>query len=577
LNGGTVIARILLDREVRFIFTVCGGHISPILTECNKAGIRVIDVRHEANAVFAADSVSRLSGVPGVAVVTAGPGVANSVTALINARMAQSPLLVFGGAAATVLRRRGSLQDIDQLSLVRSAVKGAFTIKKNCDLSPVVEFAFAFAQSGVPGPVFIEFPIDLLYDEELVRQWYGIKGTAKNGDSFRNRVTGWYLRRHLDKLYSCDLETMKHENFSLESPEIRDRKVAAALALMHKAKRPLLVVGNQAVLNPERAPVLADAVGRMNVPVFTAGGARGLLGHTHRLQFHHKRTEALHEADLVILAGMPCDFRLDYGRMINPRAATIAVNRSRHDALLNYKSDLAVIADPSEFLIACASLFKPAPHYDAWMRDLHGREDKREQEIKMLAGEKTEYINPLLLLERINNALSDTGLIVADGGDFVATASYIVLPRGPLAWLDPGVFGTLGVGAGFALGAGLCRPGADVWLLWGDGAAGYSIIEFDTFVRHNIPVIAVIGNDAGWTQIARDQVAYLKDDVATVLRHSNYHGIAESFGARGFVISKENQIDPTLGLALELSRKGTPVLINALIGKTEFRKGSISM
>jgi len=211
------------------------------------------------------------------------------------------------------------------------------------------------------------------------------------------------------------------------------------------------------------------------------------------------------------------------------------------------------------------------------MRVLQGREQEREEEIKILAGQKTEYVNPLLLLEKIDGAVSDAGVIVADGGDFISTASYIVRPRSPLSWLDPGVFGTLGVGAGFALGAKLCRPEADVWLLWGDGAAGYSIIEFDTFVRHKLPVIAVIGNDAGWTQIGRDQVVYLKDDVATVLRYANYHGIADSFGARGFLIAGEDQIDATIRQALDLSRKGTPVLLNALIGKTDFRKGSISM
>jgi acetolactate synthase-like protein len=577
MNGGAVVAQILRDHDVRFIFTVCGGHISPILTESNKTGIRVIDVRHEANAVFAADATSRLTGAPGVAVVTAGPGISNCVTALVNATMAQSPIVVFSGAAATVLRGRGSLQDIDQISLLRFAVKAGFTIKRNCDFIPLIEFAFAFAQSGVPGPVFIECPIDLLYDEALIRQWYEIKSSAKNDNSIKNKVTSWYLKRHLDKLYSCDLESMEHDRFASIRPALKHKSVSKAIQLINRAKRPLLVIGSQAVSNPPGIARLAAAIATMNIPIFAAGMARGILGESSPLQLHHKRNEALAESDLVILAGMPCDFRLNYGRSINHKALTIAINKSKHDLNLNRKPDLAILANPSEFLEACAAMLKSAGTYDEWMKILQTREMEREKEILRLSGEKTEYINPVLLLEKINAVLGENSLVVGDGGDFVATASYIVKPRGPLSWIDPGVFGTLGVGAGFAIGAKLCRPESDVWLLWGDGAAGYSIIEFDTLVRHKIPVIAVIGNDAGWTQIARDQEVILKDDVATVLRHSNYQGIAESFEAKGFLLRDENRIDEIIRQAVDLSRNGTPVLINALIGKTEFRKGSISM
>jgi acetolactate synthase-1/2/3 large subunit len=166
---------------------------------------------------------------------------------------------------------------------------------------------------------------------------------------------------------------------------------------------------------------------------------------------------------------------------------------------------------------------------------------------------------------------------VGDGGDFVATASYIVKPRKPLSWLDPGAFGTLGVGAGFALAAKLVRPGAEVWLLYGDGAAGYGLIEQDTFVRHDLPVITVIGNDAGWTQIARDQKVILGDDVGTALKYSNYHMIAQALDAKGYLLSDKKQIHHVLKQAKQDARKGRPVLINALLGQTDFRKGSISV
>jgi acetolactate synthase-like protein len=166
---------------------------------------------------------------------------------------------------------------------------------------------------------------------------------------------------------------------------------------------------------------------------------------------------------------------------------------------------------------------------------------------------------------------------VADGGDFVATAAYTVSPRQPLSWLDPGVFGTLGVGGGFALGARLCRPEADVWILYGDGSVAYSLAEFDTFVRHGLPVIAVVGNDAGWTQIAREQIEVLKDDVGTVLARTDYHKVAEGYGGRGLLLTRREDVPAVLAEAVRIARSGSPVLVNAHLDKTEFRKGSISM
>jgi len=191
--------------------------------------------------------------------------------------------------------------------------------------------------------------------------------------------------------------------------------------------------------------------------------------------------------------------------------------------------------------------------------------------------EATEFINPLFLLKKINEVIDDNSIIVADGGDFVGSAANILQPPGPLTWLDPGVFGTLGVGAGFALASKLLRPESETWLIYGDGAAGFSLQEFDTFVRHKTPVIAVIGNDAGWSQIARDQVEIFGDDVATVLGRSDYHLVADAFGGKGFLLDQPEDIDRVLKEARQAAADGYPVLINALIGRTNFRKGSISV
>src|SRR5262245_5849012 len=199
MHGGDLVAEVLLRQGVRTLFTLCGGHISPILVGCKQRGIRVVDVRHEATAVFAADATARLAGVPGVAAVTAGPGATNTLTAVKNAQLAESPVVVLGGATATILTGRGSLQDIDQRALIAPHVKSFASARRVRELVPALEAAFREARAGVPGPVFLECPVDLLYDAELVRSWYPVKEGGAQG--LKQKATTWYLKRHLDDLF----------------------------------------------------------------------------------------------------------------------------------------------------------------------------------------------------------------------------------------------------------------------------------------------------------------------------------------------------------------------------------------
>jgi thiamine pyrophosphate-dependent acetolactate synthase large subunit-like protein len=215
--------------------------------------------------------------------------------------------------------------------------------------------------------------------------------------------------------------------------------------------------------------------------------------------------------------------------------------------------------------------------WEHWLTSLKEAEQEREKEIERQAGDSTGNLNPVALLKKLDSHLSDNTVLVADGGDFVATASYIISPRGPLAWLDPGPFGTLGVGAGFALGAKVCRPDSDVWIIYGDGSVAYSLAEFDTFTRHKLPVIALVGNDAGWTQITRNQVNILEDDVGTTLTHADYHTVADGYGGKGLLLDSDKFLEKVLNESLEVSRGGQSVLINAILNKTDFRDGSISI
>jgi len=409
-------------------------------------------------------------------------------------------------------------------------------------------------------PGNVRFP----YNSEIIRNWNHIPGSHPWLNTLMLAV-GTRLR------HACSVTSPR-------PTDLAESQVAQAAEMIAVSPRPVLIVGSQAMLNAAEIDKLAEALNSLGIPVFLAGMARGLLGRQHPLNMRHRRKKALKNADLVILAGMPCDFRLDYGRSFGSGTKILSVNRSKTDLRMNCRPDQAVLSNPFLFLCALAEdSASESADWQPWIQELNNNDKEREKFIAGSSEQTTEFINPLFLLKALNEELDDNSVIVADGGDFVGSAANILQPPGPLTWLDPGVFGTLGVGAGFALAAKLLRPQSETWLIYGDGAAGFSLQEFDTFVRHAAPVIAVIGNDAAWSQIARDQVELFDDDVATVLGRSDYHRVAEAFGGRGFLLDKAEDIGRVLQEARQAAAQGVPVLINALIGKTDFRKGSISV
>ncbi len=578
MNGGDIVAQVLERHGVRFLFTLCGGHISPIVVGAKARGLRVIDVRHEATAGVAAGAGCRVAGLTGVAAVTPGPGVTNTLTAVKNAQLAQSPLVLLGGATATLLRGRGALQDIDQIELMAPHVKLAIRVKRVRDLAPSLARAFRVAAEAVPGPVFVECPVDLLYDEKTVREMSGAKA-AGDARGLLDVALRWIVRAHVARTFRGASRVPPYVAVPPAPAKPGELEITHAARLLRSALRPVILLGSQATLGgPARARRVGQAVERLGIPAYLSGMARGLLGRRHPLFFRHHRAQALKEADLVILAGVPCDFRLNYGLSIARKARVVALNRGDHDARMNRRPTMDIIADPAESLFALAEAAPSSGSASSrWLATLRDRDEQREREIVARANHAGEFVDPVHLLRTVESALGDASILVGDGGDFVATASYIVTPRAPLAWLDPGVFGTLGVGAGYALAAKLVCPESDVWLLWGDGSAGYGLVEVDTFVRHGIGVLALVGNDASWGQIARDQVPRLGDDVATTLRRSDYDVVAAGFGATGMRIGQNGEAGTILAKALEETRRGRPVVVNAHLARTDFRKGSISM
>jgi len=575
-HGGDALAQVLSKWNINALFTLCGGHISPILVGCESRGIKVVDCRDERNAVFAADAYARLTGLPGVAAVTAGPGVTNTLTAMKNAQLAQSPVVLLGGATATVLRGRGALQDIDQMALMHSAVKFASRCTTVKQLGPMLERAMKEATSGVPGPVFVEVPVDVLYPESIVSEWFIKETGVEHPKTLGQRALKLYLQGHLLRQFH-----QPHVDVAAMVPDAprRSRRalMAEAVELLSRAERPALVVGSQTMVNVKDAAPLAQAIQSLGLPVWLGGTARGLLGRNAPTQFRHARGKALKDADVVVVCGFPFDFRMKYGFGIGKRTKVIAANLSAEELVKNRKADVGLQMHAGQFLQALAEKVTPRPSWKTFIDECRKREDARDAEIAAKSKLTGEKVDPIHFFQRLEQQLADDSILVVDGGDFVATAAYILKPRKPLSWLDPGVFGTLGVGGGFAVGAATVRPRAEVWIIYGDGSSAYSLNEFDTFVRHGYAPIAVIGTDASWQQIARDQVTLLGSSVGTGLRMTSYEKVVEGYGGKGLLLTDPAKVDETLAEAKRLSRSGIPVCINVHIAKTDFREGSISI
>ena len=571
MHAGFTVSSFFKNNNINTVFTLCGGHISPILVGCESEGINIVEVRDEVSTVFAADAISRLTDSIGVAIVTAGPGVTNTITAIKNAQLAQSPLILIGGAAATLLRGKGSLQDIDQMALIKPHVKSAVSVSKTRDIVPSLTNALNIAVSGVPGPVFVELPIDLLYPENSIREQHANQ-IPSNG--ILGKAMTWYVNRHLTNMFSDKKSSIKIRKKTRLLGRQRDID-NAALAIVG-AKKPVILLGNQVTQNKEALPQFIKSLNKLSIPTYTSGMSRGCFGENDIFFMRHNRKHALKNADIVVTVGVPLDIRLGYGFSINPNAKIIAINKSKTDMKKNRKPFIGIQGDPTRAICEIAKVVNP-PQCEEWIKELNILEQNRDNEIIQQSEVKTDFVNPIKLCTTINNLLDDDSILIADGGDFVGTAAYTVRPRGPLSWLDPGPFGTLGVGGGFALGAKSAYKNKEVWIIYGDGACAFSLAEFDTFVRHKLPVIAIVGNDASWQQIAREQVDMLGSPIGTNLANTAYHQVAIGYGGKGYAIDDPSKLESVLLQAKEDVKNGHPVLVNVRIGKTDFRKGSISV
>lgn len=541
------MARALRAEGVPFIFTLCGGHVMSIYGGCLDEGIGVIDVRHEQTAGHAADGWARVTGQPGVAVVTAGPGLTDAVTAVATAWRANIPMIVIGGQGPRFFADMGSLQDMNHVELMRSITKWSVSVPHARRLGEYVATAFRVATTNVPGPVFLEMPLDLLFEavEEsdiVVAEKY--RTTAGLGGD----------------------------------PQCVER----AFALLRDAERPVTLVGSQLFWSRRREAYL-PFLETFGVPVYVNGQARGSLPPDHPQWFLHTRKDALRRADAVLIFGTPLDFRLGYGRQthINPAAKLIQVDLDGKEIGRNRGVDVGIIGDTGmvmDQLTDCAqsSGFKVDSGRRAWIEELRAVENKKYEALLPQLRSDAVPINPLRACAEINAVLTKDTVVVGDGGDFVASAASVLRPRGFGNWLDAGPLGTLGTGPGYAMAAKLARPGAPVIIVYGDGSFGLHAMEFEAMVRQKINVVGVVGNDAGWTQILRGQAQMYGPDrcPATRLSHTRYDSVVDAVGGHGAHVERPEDIRPALEAALAA---GKPALVNIVMGASDFRKDAMAV
>ncbi len=544
-NGGHLVARTLRQAGVGHIFTLCGGHILPIYDGCITEGLQVVDMRHEQACAHAADAYARLTRNIGVAVVTAGPGVTDAVTGIANAHAARSPVLLIGGAAPLGLRGQGSLQEVEQVDLLRPITKGSWAVAETRQIPTVLTTAIRHALTGRPGPVFVEIPVDLLMT--VVE------------DRLAPIPTQYVHRR----------------------PQAPDAgSVQELAALIGRARRPVIMAGS-GVYWDEAAKDLETLVDRAGVPVFMNGAGRGCLRSDHPQAFAQARGFALGQADFVLVLGTPLDFRLGYGRAPSfaEDAQVVVVDCDPVELGRNRPLALGLTSHIGLTLRQLADTLPRdvAARFDPWREAVAKKE--REGQERLMAERLSDSvpISHYRLAHEIA-ALVDAGTtVVGDGGDVVGCAAKIVPLGRPGQWLDPGPFGCLGVGPPFAIAAKLLRPEERVLLLAGDGAFGLNGMEMETAVRFGLPLTVIIGNDGGWGQIRNPQLSFFGAEraVATSLPFTRYEQMVEALGGRGIHVTQPREIRPALERALG---SGAVCCINVILDPTAYRRtGQVSM
>jgi acetolactate synthase-1/2/3 large subunit len=531
MHGGKLAARALKEAGVECVFTLSGGHVMAIYDGCLDEGIQVVDVRHEQAAVHAADAWSRLNpGKIGCAVLTAGPGVTDGVTGVANAWRANSPILVIGGQGPFNNLRRGSLQEMDHVGLMKPITKWADACYDTARIPDYIELGIRHAVSGNPGPAFLEIPMDILSGE-------------------------------------ADTEHVRFPTMRPVAPELTPAQsnIDEALAILRSAERPVMLAGTS-VKWSNAASQIQSFIEKTKVPTFVNGMGRGMVKPGTPELLNRVRKEAMQQCDVFICAGVLLDFRLGFGRSIPQDAKIIQLDIENELIGTNRSADAYVVGNLAQSFDAMSASLQSSPiDFSEWRDQLSVREDELEAEFASQLDSEEVPIDPLRLCREIKDFVADKDVIlIGDGGDIVAQASKVLPVPAENCWMDPGPLGTLGVGMPFALAAQLSKPEKRVLIIYGDGSFGLNGFEYDTAVRFNLPIVGIVGVDAAWGQMARPQAAVYGANrlVATKLNYTRYDKIVEAMGGHGEYCERPEEIGPALERAFA---SGKPALVNVVM------------
>ncbi len=550
ISGGHLVAKALKNEGVDTIFTLCGGHIIDIYDGCVDEGIRIIDVRHEQVAAHAADGYARQTGKLGCVVTTAGPGCTNAVTGVATAFRSESPILHIGGQGALTQHKMGSLQDLPHVDLMTPITKFAATVPSTERVADMVSMAIREAFNGAPGPSYLEIPRDVL-DREV--------------DITKTVIP-------------------KPGHYRASTKSIGDPRDIERLAdILVGSERPAILYGQQvwAARGHEEAIALLRG---LDIPGYFNGGSRGLLPPGDPHHFDRTRGNAFAEADVIVIVGTPFDFRMGYGKRISNKATLVQIDMDYRTVGKNRDITLGLVGDPGAILGAVLQAASGRLKNDKrqarqqWMKKLTAAEDAATEKLMPLFKSNNTPIHPYRVAYELNEFLADNTIYIGDGGDVVTISAQAVRPRRPGQWMDPGALGSLGVGTGFAIAAGLAHPSKEVLCYYGDGAFGMTAFDMETANRFGVPYIAVIGNNSAMNQIRYGQLAKYGEErgnVGNLLGDVPFGKFAEMLGGYGEEVRDAAQIAPALRRAREsVAKLKRSAVINIWVDPREYAPGT---
>ena len=523
VHGGRLVARALRSRGVDHLFTLSGGHLFSIYDGCKEEGIEIVDVRHEQAAVWAAEGYAKATRRPGVAALTAGPGVTNGMSAIAGALYNRSPVTVLGGRAPEMRWGSGSLQEVDHVPFVAPLVKSAETVKDPALIAEVTAAAIDRSLAAPSGPAFVDYPLDVVFTE----------AAAEPG-----------------------------ADPGFDPGSVADG-VERAAELLAAAERPAIMAGTGLywARGEDELRALAEALG---APVFLNGMGRGCLPADHELAFSRARGHGLKEADVALAIGLPLDFRLGFGGSFGEETKLVWLDVAPNALGRNRTPEVELVGGIAPTLAAireAAGGTDPA-RTRPWVEAVRATEEEKRAAERAELDDERAPLHPMRVYKGLAEVLDRDAIVIGDGGDFVSYAGKVVETYEPGCWMDPGPYGCLGAGPGQAIGAKIAHPDRQVCLLLGDGAFGFSGMEFDTMARHGIPVVGVIGNNGIWALEHHPMKFLYGYSVAAELRpETRYDRVAEALGCHAELVSEPAELVPALERAFE---SGKPALVNVL-------------